>query len=46
MNDYTTPHPDDLPVTRILAQIEAWAAFQTPTSTEVVLAGYLAKVGA
>jgi len=33
------------PITRLLAEVEAWDAFYTDASTEVVLAEYLDTIG-
>jgi hypothetical protein len=43
---FTTPHPEDVEVRRLLAQIEAFAAFDYPVSTEDILDRYLADVTA
>lgn len=43
---YATPDAADLHLRRWVAQYEAFALMDTDTSTEVILAGYLAKVGA
>ena len=46
MDRFTTPHPEDVTVRRLLAQIEAFAAFEMPVSTEDVLDTYLTAVTA
>lgn len=46
MADYTHPHPEDIEVRRLLGQIEAFAAFDFPVSTEAVLDRYLMDVTA